>query len=320
MSAKQRMNDGIRAARAMVAKGDFAAATAILDALTADSEIAALPAQTMLGLPRRLHAARLHLAKARGDAVARAGYQFHLVPPPEVLVPLFRFSTAEQQAITIVNRKPVPRVIHQIWIGSLPVPAGVAAWRHHAAVQGYEHRLWQEADLARLGLPDQPVFAAMLARGDYPGAVDVARYAILAAEGGIYLDCDWYPARDDISFHHVVPLIGLTGWAEMVPRQTGLGGVLLGNSFIATPPDHPALHRLNAQLPQVLDLLPAAPAWWSTGPLVFTLAARGGAVSLAPQSLVAGVLADRAAMAEVSALRAQALQGDGGVLIAWKSW
>ncbi|MES2435981.1 MAG: glycosyltransferase [Pseudomonadota bacterium] len=320
MSAKQRMNDGILVARALIAKRDFDAATAILAALTADRDIVALPAQTALGLPRRLHAALLHLAKAKRDPVARAGYQFHLVPPAELLAPLFRFSAAEQRGIVAANRRAVPRVIHQIWIGSLPVPAAVAAWRHHAAVQGYGYRLWQEADLARLGLPNQPVFAAMLARGDYPGAVDVARYAILAAEGGIYLDCDWYPARDDIGFHNLLPLIGLTAWAETVPRQTGLGGLLLGNSFIATPPNHPALHRLNAALPQVLDLLPEAPAWWSTGPLVFTLAARGGAVSVAPQTLVAGALADRAAVAEVDAMRALALQGDSGLLIAWKSW
>ncbi len=320
MNAKQRMNDGITAARALISQRDFDAAAAILDELSADPVISVLPAQTMLGMPRRLHVARLHLAKARGDLVVRAGYQFHLVPPPERLAPLFRFSGAERQAIAAANRQPVPRVIHQIWIGSLPLPAAVAAWRHHAAVQGYQYRLWQEADLARLGLPDQPVFAAMLARGDYPGAVDVARYAILAAEGGIYLDCDWYPARDDISFHDLLPLIGLTAWAETVPRQTGMGGVLLGNSFIATPPDHPALLRLNARLAQALDLLPQAPAWWSTGPLVFTLAARGGAVSVAPQTLVAGVLADRAAMAEVEALRARALLAEEGLLIAWKSW
>ena len=320
MSAKKRMDDGIASARALVAGGDFAAAAAVLDGLTADPEIAMLPAQTALGLPRRLHAARLHLAKARQDLVARAGYQFHLVPPPEMLAPLFRYSSAEQQAITAANRVAVPRVIHQIWIGTKPVPAAVAAWRHHAAVQGYHYRLWQEADLAALGLPDQPVYAAMLARGDYPGAVDVARYAILAAEGGIYLDCDWYPARDDISFHHLLPLIGLTTWAEAVPRQTGMGGLLLGNSFIAAPADHPCLHRLNAVSPQVLDLLPEAPAWWSTGPLVFTLAARGGAVSVAPQGVVAGVLPDRAAMAEVEVMRAQALRADSGLLIAWKSW
>ena len=320
MNAKHRMDKGVAAAKALVAQGDFDAAKALLDALTNDPSIVALPAQTALSLPRRLHAARLHLAKAKGDAVARVGYQFHLVPPPESLAPLFRFSTAEQQAITAANRVPVPRIIHQIWIGSLPVPATSEAWRHHASLQGYEYRLWQEADLAQLGLPDQPAYAAMLARQDYPGAVDVARYAILAAEGGIYIDCDWIPARDDISFHHLLPLTGLTALAEEVPRQIGQGGLLLANSFIATPPDHPALHRLNLRLAQTIAILPDAPAWWSTGPLVFTLAARGGPISLAPQTLVAGALPNAASDADFEALQQATLETDGGLLIAWKSW
>lgn len=320
MIAKQRMNDGIAASREMVAARDFEGAEALLAALSRDPAISGLPAQTALGLPRRLHAALLHLAKARGDAVAKVGFQFHLVPPIEILAPLFRFSTEEQQLITVANRAPVPRILHQIWIGNLPVPAAVAAWRQHAAIQGYEYWLWQEADLEQLGLLDQPVFAAMLAKKDYPGAVDVARYAILAKMGGIYLDCDWFPARDDISFHHLLPLTGLTALAEEVPRQTGLGGLLLANSFIATPPDHPALYRLNVLLSQALDLLPEAPAWWSTGPLVFTLAARGGSVSLGPQTLVAGALPQSANLAELTALRAQAVCDDGGLLIAWKSW
>lgn len=320
MTTKQRMNDGIAAARALVAQRDFAGAKAALDSLSADDTIRALPAQTALGLPRRLHAARLHLAKAQGDVVARAGYQFHLVPPPEILAPLFGYTTTEQQAITEANRAPVPRIIHQIWIGSLPVPAAVAAWQQHAAAQGYDYRLWQEADLAQLGLPDQPVFAAMLARRDYPGAVDVARYAILAAMGGIYLDCDWFPARDDLGFHDLLPLIGLTALAEDTPRQTGIGGLLLANSFIAAPPDHPALHRLNARLPQALAALPEAPAWWSTGPLVFSLAAQGGAITLAPPTLVAGALPPAASHADLQSLRSRTLQTDGGLLIAWKSW
>lgn len=317
MTPKQRMTEGIAEARALTDRGAHQAALALLEALAADPEIRILPAQTALHLPRRLHSAMLHLAKARGDAVARAGLQFLLMPPPEVLAPLFHYTLAEQRAMTSANLAPVPRVIHQIWIGPLAVPPGVAAWRAHAARQGYGYKLWQEADLARLGLPDQAIFAAMLAKGDYPGAVDVARYAILAAEGGIYLDCDWYPARDDIGFHDLLPLQGLTALAEVVPRQTGLGGLLLANSFIACPPAHPALLRLNAQLPQARALLPEAPAWWATGPLVFTLAARGGAVSLAPQTLVAGALA-KAASPE--ALRAEAMAEGGGLLIAWKSW
>jgi inositol phosphorylceramide mannosyltransferase catalytic subunit len=320
VTPKQRLDHGIETARALIAAGDTTGAAALLDQLGTDPDIAALMPHTTLGMPRRLHAARLHLAKSEGDAPRKAGYQFHLVPPPETLAPLARFTSAEQRRINAANRHPVPRAIHQIWIGTLPVPAAAAAWQSHAKAQVYDYRLWRESDLAALGLTDNPHFADMLARGDYPGAVDVARYMILAAEGGIYLDCDWYPARDDIAFHDLLPLTGLTALAEDTPRMTGIGGLLLANSFIATPADHPALHRLNAALPASLAALPGGPAWWATGPLIFTLIARGGAVSLAAPSLVMGSLPRGAVEADVQALRNKAITEDGGLLIAWKSW
>ncbi len=317
---QNRMRAGIVAARALVAQGDFDGAEALLDQLVADPAIHTLGPQTALGLPRRLHAALLHLAKKRKDPLRRAGYQFHLVPNPAILAPLFHYSTSQRRAINAANGQSVPRVIHQIWIGSLPVPAGAMAWQRHAKAQGYGYRLWREADLEALNLPADPVFAAMLAQGDYPGAVDVARYAILASQGGIYLDCDWYPARDDIGFHDMMPLTGLTAMAEDTPRMTGQGGLLLANSFIATPPDHPLLHRLAASLAAAIAAIPDAPAWWSTGPLVFTLAARGGAVSVAPHGLVIGNLPRGVPQADLDALRDRAVADDGGLLIAWKSW
>jgi len=320
MTAKERLNAGIATARALIAAGDRTGAAALLDQLGQIAEVRALAPQTALGLPRRLHAAYLHLAKAEGDDLRKAGYQFHLVPDPETLAPLARFSLTEQRYINAANHRPVPRVIHQIWIGTLPLPAAVADWQNHATAQGYAYRLWRETDLAALGLSRNPVFSDMLARGDYPGAVDVARYAILAAEGGIYLDCDWVPARNDIGFHDLLPLTGLTALAEETPRKTGVGGLLLANSFIATPADHPVLHRLNDALPSALAALPGAPAWWATGPLIFTLLARGGAVSLAAPSLCTGSLPRLAALAEVQALRDKARTEDSGLLIAWKSW
>lgn len=320
MGPKDRLNDGIAAARSLVAKGALSEAEALIAGLVADQDLHAVGPQTAIGLPRRLHSVLLHLAKAQGDVVRRAGYQFHLVPPVDVLQPLFTYSAAEKRTINIANSHPVPRTIHQIWIGNLPVPAAPKAWQDHAAAQGYQYRLWREADLDALDLSANPVFAAMRARGDFPGAVDVARYAILAAEGGIYLDCDWYPARDDVGFHDLLPLVGMTVMAEDTPRLTGQGGLLLANSFIATPPDHPAVHRINASLAASLNALPGAPAWWSTGPLVFTLAARGGAVSVAPQSLVAANLLPGSPFADVQALRRRAVASDLGLMIAWKSW
>ena len=111
-------------------------------------------------------------------------------------------------------------------------------------------------------------------------------------------------------------MTGLTAMAEEVPRLTGKGPVLLANSFIAAPPGHPVMVRLRAVLPLAAAAIPGAPAWWTTGPLIFTLIARDGPMTLAGAGLVAAALPRAAPFAQVEA----ALGRDGGLLIAWKSW
>ena len=323
MSAKKRMDDGIAAARALVAKGDFSGAAAVLDALTADPEIAALPAQTALSAaapascrPAASFEGARRYRRAGGLSVSSGARRPRCWPRCSSSRPPSSRPSPPPTA------KPVPRVIHQIWIGSLPVPAGgrgMAAPRGGAGLCSIgcgKRRIWK-----RLGLPDQPVYAAMLARGDYPGAVDVARYAILAAEGGIYLDCDWYPARDDLSFHDLLPLIGLTAWAEDVPRQTGIGGLLLGNSFIAAPPDHPALHRLNRRACRRCWICcPKRRRGGPPGRWCSPWRRVAGRSAWRRRRLVAGVLPDRADYGCGGGAAGAGLQADGGLLIAWKSW
>ena len=99
------------------------------------------------------------------------------------------------------------------------------------------------------------------------------------------MDCDWYPTRNDVGFDDFLPMIGLAATAEDIPRNTGKGGLLLGNSIIATPPQHPVFTRLSDILNDVMKELPNAPAWWATGPLIFTLVARGGSITLADADL-----------------------------------
>ncbi|QCL85779.1 mannosyltransferase [Agrobacterium pusense] len=276
--------------------------------------------QTVLGLPRRLHAARLRLAKAEGDMVARIGYQYTLVPPPQVLEKYARFSVEERRTINLKSREDVPRLIHQIWIGEKSPPMSVEAWAAHALKHGYDYRLWREADLEREGVFANSVFNRMLSEGDYPGAVDVARYILLERFGGIYLDCDWYPARDDVSFDSFLPLAGLTAFDEKTPRNTGQGSMLLANSFIAAPAAHPVFRKMLAAFPDILEEMPRAPAWWSTGPLIFTVIARQGSISLAPAAFVAASVPDRTPFDTVDAIRRDLAKDAGGLLIAWKSW
>lgn len=302
-------------AKALIRSGNFEAARGLLQEIRAEN-IGKTDAQTSLGLPRRLQSALLKLAKAEGNTVARIGYQFHLVPPPEKLARYGVFSAQEKATMAELSRRPVPRCIHQIWLGSKPVPPTVDAWAAHAAANGYQHKLWREADLAENGYDRHTSLQHMLSIGDFPGAVDVARYMILRDLGGIYLDCDWYPGGNRGSFHDLLPLTGLSAFAEDIPRNTGAGSVLFANSFIATPAGNPVLSRLCDALPSVIADLGDAPAWWSTGPLIFTVVARSGPVSLAGAGFVASSAPAAASLVDVEAMAADA----NGLLIPWKPW
>ena len=320
MPDKKHYDELLIKARALQAEHRFSDARDLLNGLVSDENRHLMGEITALGLPRRLHSAMLRLAKDEGDVIRRTGYQYTLVPPPEVFEKYGAFSASERQRLASKNRETVPKIIHQIWIGDKELPVSTAAWEDHARKHGYEYRLWREADLESEGVTDNAVFANMLSQRDYPGAVDVARYIILERLGGIYLDCDFYPARDDISFHDLLPLIGLSAFAEEVPRKTGRGSVLLANSFIAAPPGHPVFTRMLAAFPDILAAMPKAPAWWATGPLIFTVVARAGSVCLADAGFVAASLPDRAAYDAIKALRAAMIPEDTGLLIAWKSW
>ncbi|MGI9395445.1 MAG: glycosyltransferase family 32 protein [Boseongicola sp.] len=318
MTDKLRLNRVLEAAATLRDAGQFDEAERLLSETTRDPKVGALGPLTSLGLPRRLQSAMLKLAKARGDLIRRIAYQYHLVPPPDALAEFVQFSLEERLKIARINSLPVPRVLHQIWIGDKPLPSTCAAWADHARAHGYEYRIWREDDLEGIDLASNSAFVAMLERGDYPGAVDIARYQILAREGGIYLDCDWYPAREDISFHDLLPMRGLTALAEGTPRNTGIGSLLLANSMIAAPPDHPVMLRLNEVLGKVMSALPEGPAWWTTGPLIFTLAARNGAVTIADANFIVGSVPRNAPMSDVAAIAAN--PANSGLLIAWKSW
>ncbi|AYD03338.1 glycosyltransferase [Neorhizobium sp. NCHU2750] len=310
----------LREARKLIRSGRMEEARERLHLIEAE-DLGRADSVTSLGLPRRVQSARLKLAKAEGDPVRKIAYQFHLVPPPEKLARYAAFSADERQRMVALSRIDIPRCIHQIWLGSKPVPSTVAAWADHAAAHGYGYRLWREADLAQSGYDRHPSLHHMLDEGDIPGAVDVARYMILRDLGGIYLDCDWYPARSTRTFHDILPLTGLAVFAEDIPRNTGVGGTLLANSFIATPPGNPVLAKLCDVLPEVIAELGDAPAWWSTGPLILTVLARSGPISLADAGLVAASMSAGTRLDEVKDLAASLEEADApSLLIAWKPW
>lgn len=87
---------------------------------------------------------------------------------------------------------PIPKVLHRIWVGP-PMPAHLAAYgeswvEHHP---GWEHVLWTEENLPPLR--NQRVYDAaerIAPRNVGQLRADVARYEILLAHGGVYVDAD----------------------------------------------------------------------------------------------------------------------------------
>lgn len=319
--AKQRLAAGIDAALGLARAGGIAEAEAALRRIADDPDAAALGVPTALGLPRKLHSAWVRLAKIEGDLVRLTGFRATAVPPAGLLADLFTADAAARAAHAAAAAWPVPRVIHQIWIGG-PPPAACGAWEDRARRSGWAYRLWDEGALDAAGITADPLWTMMRKAGDLPGAVDIARYHLLVREGGLYLDCDWYPARADVPPEAVIPAQGLSVIAEPVPRLVAGDSLLLSNALIAAPAGHPALAHLIKVLPAVAARLPKAPAWWVTGPLSFTLALRRGPVTVLNAGLVAGSVpqgADR--LAETGGLAARTADADdAGFLIAWKGW
>jgi mannosyltransferase OCH1-like enzyme len=123
----------------------------------------------------------------------------------------------------------IPKIIHQIWMGSdLPVrcQALQATWRKHHP--DWEYRLWNESDIEQLGLFNKKAFDAALTWGEKS---DIARYEILYRFGGLYSDTDFECVRSFDPLHRCLDFYaGLEN-----------GECLVGNALIGSAPGHPIL-------------------------------------------------------------------------------
>jgi len=83
----------------------------------------------------------------------------------------------------------IPRVIHQIWLGS-PLPRKLArysrTWRKHHP--DWELKLWTDAEVAGYDFPSRELFDAAQCWGQKS---DLLRMEILNSEGGVYVDLDY---------------------------------------------------------------------------------------------------------------------------------
>lgn len=178
-------------------------------------------------------------------------------------------------ASNIVTDDLIPHKIHQVWVGSKPVPKHTQDWIKLCAKYGYEYKLWRENDLK--SLINQKYFDEMAQRRCFQGCADVARYEVVYQNGGLYIDTDMAPV--DLPIFDYLPKTGFAITLEHkhididVPHLKNNRAMFASNQFILSCPKSSILKRVIDSLPVNYESLRSAGhvgAAESTGPYLLT--------------------------------------------------
>lgn len=291
------------------------AAERVLDGI---APVAVREEMTTLGLPASVHAAKVGLLRAAGRHEDARRLAVQMVPPPDKLAGLRRPPPDWLRRTASANRVPVPRVVHQVWVGPLPPPDTSKAWRAHCERHGYGYRLWREESLMALGIGQVSHFDRLLAKRDYPGAADIARYFVLREQGGLYFDSDYVPATPDLPLHDSLPMIG--AFALSLPEYRSFAGStwFLSNAVLAAPDHHPIFEAAIENLDAGFAELPHASAWWMPGPGYFTCLTSRGGIHIHSYDIVGSV--GNARSLDDAMEGAGEAGRKGSVIAFWKPW
>ena len=174
--------------------------------------------------------------RARFDALMRRGIFLQkkslsgrLKDRYETLAHLFALNARLLQS----NTTQIPKIIHQIWLGSEP-PAELLELSEtvRECNPDFEYRLWRDSDIAEFNLQNDPAYRAAPNWGE---RADILRYHILRKYGGIYFDMDIVCLK---SFNNLIKGV------DFIVGMANVDTIELNNAVIASAPGHPILTAL----------------------------------------------------------------------------
>lgn len=134
----------------------------------------------------------------------------------------------------------IPKIIHQIWIGS-PLPEKYFAWvRTWMDWAGWEYKLWSDDDVKHLLLYNQELFNRARSYGEM---TDILRLEILLHYGGIYVDVDFECLKKEM-FEELGSSFDFYVGFEPIDHGTINGIPKICNGIIAAAPYHPLIKNL----------------------------------------------------------------------------
>jgi len=184
--------------------------------------------------------------------------------PYDMLLLFFRNLYEQNSFLWIkpAKKEKIPKIIHQIWIGSA-VPEKFRAFQESWKKfhPDWEYRLWTLEDTYTFGFKNFD----LIRQSRNPGEIsDIMRYEILLRYGGVYVDFDFECLRPLDELNKMYDFyIGI--------QPLDCGHLQLGIGLIGSVPGHPILQeavdtmREGWNLPENLKNPPAR-----TGPVFFT--------------------------------------------------
>jgi mannosyltransferase OCH1-like enzyme len=174
----------------------------------------------------------------------------------------------------------IPKIIHQIWIGS-PVPdvykAFMQTWIDAHCGNGWEYKLWTDENIHEIDLYNQKFYDDT---ENFGVKSDLLRWEILYKYGGMYVDIDYECLRPFDLFHQLYDF-----YTGVQPLDSGM--LQLNNALIGSIPGHPILKHC---IETIKDHWHLKGAPKKTGPVHFTqsfyaTAGRNGTIDIALPSL-----------------------------------
>jgi hypothetical protein len=138
------------------------------------------------------------------------------------------------------NSYRIPKMIHQIWLGS-PVPVKYTAWmKSWAELLDWEYRLWTDDDVNDILLYNQDLYDQA---SNYGEKSDILRLELLLHYGGIYVDIDFECINGNV-FDELNRSFDFFVGFEPIEHGVINGTYKICNAIIAACPYHPIIKNL----------------------------------------------------------------------------
>ena len=159
---------------------------------------------------------------------------------------------------------PIPRVIHQVWIGD-KLPDNKQALTNSMQIHGFEYRLWGNKDLTQRNFPLMWPYIQTLQNAKQPISmvVDLMKFEIIYHNGGFYFDVNVELLRPE-ALHD----FAINQYLVLCNEKPEIRD-FLSCAFFAAAPEHPALRKVLDHVMKGDLNLKSGFANLTTGPYLF---------------------------------------------------